>query len=136
MEQWKEIKGFTNYQISNYGRVKRVERTIINKRGRFMYMKEHILKPETTHNGYLRVGLHLNGKVYHKRIATLVAQAFLGDKPDGMEIDHSDGNKQNNIVENLRYVTHIQNINNPVTVAKRNLYWETYRAEKRSLLIA
>ena len=94
------------------------------------------MKPEITHNGYQRVGLYVNGRLHHKRVATLVAEAFHGAKPIGTEIDHVDGDKQNNSVENLRYVTHIQNINNPVTVAKRNLYWEKYRAEKRSLLIA
>lgn len=136
MEIWKEINGFNNYQVSSEGRIRRTERIITNKRGRKMHFKEIIMKPEITHNGYHRVGLYVNGRLYHKRVATLVAEAFHGAKPIGTEIDHVDGDKQNNSVENLRYVTHIQNINNPVTVAKRNLYWEKYRAEKRSLLIA
>lgn len=86
--------------------------------------------------GIEELDLYVNGRLYHKRVATLVAEVFHGAKPIVTEIDHVDGDKRNNSVENLRYVMHIQNINNPVTVAKRNLYWEKYRAEKRSLLIA
>ena len=135
-EIWKSIDGFSNYQVSSTGRVRRLERTFINKRGRKMYLKEIILKPELTHNGYQRVGLYLNGKLYHKRVASLVAEAFHGKKPLGKEIDHRDGNKHNNTPENLRYVTHRENINNPVTTAKRQLYWDAYRQKKCSLLTA
>ena len=135
-EIWKSIDGFSNYEVSSEGRVRRLERTFINKRGRKMYMKEIILKPEITHNGYQRVGLYKDGKLHHKRIASLVAEAFNGKKPNGTEIDHWDGNKQNNTPENLRYVTHRENINNPVTAAKRQLYWTAYRQKKCSLLTA
>ena len=93
-----------------------------------MNFKEIILKAETTYNGYLRVCLCKDGKLYHKRIATLVAQAFNGSKPTGTEIDHIDGNKLNNKPDNLRYVTHRENVNNPITVAKRK---ETYERRKQ-----
>lgn len=124
MEIWKTINGFTHYQVSNYGRIKRLEKTIINKRGRAVFLKEIIMKPEITHNGYLRVGLYKNGRLHHKRIASLVAEAFLGIKPNGKEIDHIDGDKTNNTPENLRYVTHKENLNNPVTIAKRRATYE------------
>lgn len=89
-----------------------------------MTLKEIIMKPEVNHNGYLRVGLYNGGKMYHKRVATLVAEAFLGNKPAGTEIDHLDGNKLNNKPANLRYVTHKENVNNPITVAKRKKRYE------------
>lgn len=130
MEIWKQINGFSNYQVSNFGRVKRIGRIIVNKRGRTMEIKEVIMKPETTYNGYQRVGLYLNGTLYHKRVATLVAEAFNGAKPDGREIDHIDGDKTNNKPENLRYVTHKENLNNPVTVAKRKAYHERRKQQK------
>ena len=95
-----------------------------------MLLKEIILKPEITHNGYQRVGLYHNGKLYHKRVATLVAEAFIGKKPQGTEIDHWDGNKLNNKADNLRYVTHKENVNNPITVAKRKEMYERRKLMK------
>ena len=130
MEIWKEINGFNNYQVSSDGRIRRTERIITNKRGRKMHLKEIIMKPEITHNGYQRVGLYAHGRLYHKRVATLVAEAFLGTKPTGTEIDHVDGDKLNNTPENLRYVTHRENVNNPVTVAKRKATFEKKRQMK------
>lgn len=129
-EIWKKIDGFGKYEVSNQGRIKRIAHIRYDKRGRIAMIKEIIMKPETVHNGYLRVGLYRNGKLYHKRVATLVAEAFLGQRPPDMEIDHIDGNKTNNTVENLRYATHKDNVNNPVTVKKRQAYWQIYWQKK------
>lgn len=129
-EIWKQVNGFERYEVSNLGRVKRIAHIRRDKRGRISMIKEVILKPEIVHNGYLRVGLYRNGKLYHKRIASLVAEVFLGQKPSGKEIDHIDGNKANNAVQNLRYTTHRENVNNPITVKKRRLYWEAYWKKK------
>lgn len=129
-EIWKKIDGFGKYEVSNQGRIKRIAHIRYDKRGRIAMIKEIIMKPETVHNGYLRVGLYRNGKLYHKRVASLVAEAFLGQRPPDMEIDHIDGNKTNNTVENLRYATHKDNVNNPVTVKKRRAYWKIYWQKK------
>ena len=129
-EIWKKIDGFGKYEVSNQGRIKRIAHIRYDKRGRIAMIKEIIMKPETVHNGYLRVGLYRNGKLYHKRVASLVAEAFLGQRPPDMEIDHIDGNKTNNTVENLRYATHKDNVNNPVTVKKRRAYWQIYWQKK------
>lgn len=129
-EIWKKIDGFGKYEVSNQGRIKRIAHIRYDKRGRIAMIKEIIMKPETVHNGYLRVGLYHNGKLYHKRVASLVAEAFLGQRPPDMEIDHIDGNKTNNTVENLRYATHKDNVNNPVTVKKRQAYWQIYWQKK------
>lgn len=129
-EIWKKIDGFGKYEVSNQGRIKRIAHIRYDKRGRIAMIKEIIMKPETVHNGYLRVGLYNNGKLYHKRVASLVAEAFLGQRPPDMEIDHIDGNKTNNTVENLRYATHKDNVNNPVTVKKRRAYWQIYWQKK------
>ena len=129
-EKWMKIKGFEKYEVSNQGRVKRIAHVRYDKRGRISMIKEIILKPEIVHNGYLRVGLYHNGRLRHKRIASLVAEAFLGQRPPDMEVDHIDGNKANNTVENLRYTTHKDNVNNPVTVKKRQAYWQIYWQRK------
>ena len=103
-EKWKKIDGFERYEVSDQGRVKRIAHIRRDKRGRISMIKEVILKPEIVHNGYLRVGLYRNGKLWHRRIASLVAEAFLGQKPSDKEIDHIDGNASNNKRDNLRCI--------------------------------
>lgn len=130
IEKWKKIEGFETYEVSNKGRVRRNAHVRCDKRGRIFRIRETIIKPELTHNGYQRVGLYRQGKLYHKRVATLVAEAFIGRKPEGKEIDHADGCKTNNVVDNLRYVTHKENVNNPVTVERRKAYYQRRKQMK------
>lgn len=66
--------------------------------------------PELLDNGYLRIGLSKDGKVKRYRVHRLVALAYLGEpESDDMEIDHIDGDRLNNCVKNLRWVTHKEN---------------------------
>ena len=98
MEVWKDIEGYPNYQISNKGRVWSVKRQI--------YMK-----PLIDTDGYHRIRITaINGKRKTEKIHRLVALAFV-DNPEGKpEVDHIDRNRQNNCAENLRWVTHSENL--------------------------
>ena len=96
MEKWLIIEGFENYKISNYGRV-------MNSRGL-------IMKQRTTPRGYKEIGLR-NGKKNQKffLIHRLVALAFI-EKINGKEyVNHKDGDKFNNSVDNLEWVTQSEN---------------------------
>lgn len=64
--------------------------------------------------GYYSAFISIKGKVYHLSIHKLVAECWLGDKPDGYEIDHIDRNPHNNYYKNLRYVTHNEQMKNRV----------------------
>ena len=115
-EVWKTIEGYNGkYQVSTLGRVKSVERTIINCRGRKQSFKETILRPDHSPNGYERVGLYKNGRLKHQRVAKLVYEAFASPIPKGKEIDHLNGNNRDNRLENLRVCTHKENCRNPIT---------------------
>lgn len=115
-EIWKNIEGYNGkYQVSTLGRVRSVERTIINSRGRKQSFKETILRPDHAPNGYERVGLFHIGRLKHRRVAKLVYEAFVGPVPEGMEIDHLNGNNTDNRLENLRICTHKENCRNPIT---------------------
>lgn len=59
--------------------------------------------------GYVRLGFHIGGKTHNRYVHQIVAETFIGPRPDGMHINHIDGNKQNNHVSNLEYVTPSQN---------------------------
>ena len=101
MKIWKDIKGFEGiYQVSNYGRVKRIDRISSRlKDGCYLKLSDH-------YKGYLTVKLIQKRVFVHK----LVTQAFLGERPKGLQTNHKDCNKKNNHINNLEYVTQSENM--------------------------
>lgn len=99
---WKSIKGFDNYLISERGDVISLnyKRTGIAKQ----------LKKRYTKDGYIHYALRRNGSCFEFRAHTLVANAFIGEKECGMEINHIDEDKTNNHFSNLEYVSHKENM--------------------------
>jgi predicted XRE-type DNA-binding protein len=102
MERWQDIPSFSGYQVSTLGRVRSLDRTVIDCRGRSIKRKGKGLKPYHNRDGYLVVGLRLCGVTWHKLVHVLVAEAFLGIDGD-KEVHHKDRNRQNNRLENLVY---------------------------------
>lgn len=89
----------TNLFASSCGKIARF------KNGEYL-----IKKPRINNNtGYLQINLSVNKKKITKPLHQLVAPAFLGPRPDGLVINHKDGNKHNNSAENLEYVTRKRN---------------------------
>ena len=113
-EIWKDVQGYEGYyQASNLGRVRSLDRMIITKDGRECFYRGSIIKG-TLFNGYrqttLRKGSGSIGKTF--KFSQLVAMAFLNHKPNGHEliIDHIDGNRKDDRLNNLRVVTFRENI--------------------------
>lgn len=121
-ERWKDISGFEGlYQISDWGRVKALTRTLPHKTYGTWTIKERILKPSlngkgqnqyNTGTGYLFIILFDRNKITHNmRIHRLVAEHFV-DNPDRehlTQVDHIDCNKTNNYYKNLEWVTPLEN---------------------------
>lgn len=112
-EIWKDIPGMEGeYQASSIGRIKSLARKVgvTSKLGnKFMRnIPERILSPGNHSAGYLFV--KLDRKKRGRPVHQLVARAFMGMPPDGMEVLHSNGNRKDNRIENLRYGTHSENI--------------------------
>lgn len=102
IEIWKPVKGFENYEVSNLGQVKSLN---------YNRTKEaKILRLCKNKDGYLCVHLHKNGKGYAKKVHRLVTAAFIPNPEGKTEVNHIDGNKTNNRVENLEWATHSENM--------------------------
>ena len=113
MEEWKDIKEFTGYyQVSNCGRVRSVDRYVPDNHNSKRIAKGMILKPYKTTKGYLKVTLYKDSKkVYKKcRVHRLVAEAFLDNTDNLPQVNHIDGNKENNNVKNLEWCTQEYNL--------------------------
>ena len=110
-EIWRNISDYPNYQVSNLGRVKSMERKIKCNKG-YRIVRERILKPYKDKGGYLMVSLWREGKMKKILVHRLVASAFVQNNSlFNNEINHKDENKSNNCAENLEWCEHIHNIN-------------------------
>lgn len=106
-EIWKDVKGYEGlYQVSNLGRVKRLD-------------KNRIIKGGAYPNGYLFVVLCKNNNPKGHMVHRLVAQAFIPNLDNKPEIDHINTIKSDNRVSNLKWATRKENTLNPLTVKHR-----------------
>lgn len=123
-EVWKDIVGYEGlYQVSNLGRMK-VLKHPVNRGFCKCFTKESIIKPRIKDNGYLFVCLSkgTTKSMKNRYIHRLVAESFIPNTFNKPQIDHIDGDKTNNCVENLTWATQIENVNNITTKyrSKRN----------------
>lgn len=103
-EEWKTIKDYPYYDVSNYGRIRSWRIWHGTTLPRY-------LKPGIVTGGYLAVALTGNKKIKHLLVHSLVLTAFKGNRPDGMDCCHNDGNPRNNRLDNLRWDTRKSNFN-------------------------
>ena len=107
MEIWKDIPGYEGlYQASSYGRIKSMARVVFGKRQKTIH--ERVLSPVPFTNGYLGVQL-CNFGVKRWTIHRLVCMAFYGVPDEKQHVDHIDYCKTNNSVDNLRWISNIEN---------------------------
>ena len=123
-EEWKPIVGFEDkYEVSNLGDIRRTyESTGPLDRG---YVGKQ-LKPRTN-NSYIRVSLG-NGKSY--AVHRLVAEAFLPNPEGKKTVNHKDGNKSNNRLDNLEWNTHSENVLHAHDTGLNNCNGESHHNSK------
>ena len=108
-EIWKDIKGYEGYyQVSNLGEVRSVDRVKWNG-VKYVHIKGRILKKSDDRHGYYHVSLSKDGKVKKKKVHKLVAITFLENLDDLYCINHIDGKKKNNNVNNLEWCSSSEN---------------------------
>lgn len=139
-EIWKDISNYEGfYQISNKGRVRSLDRTVYFKNGNHRDYKGKILK-QKYHNGYAMINLNKNKKMETLYIHKLVAQSFLDNPLNLKVINHKNGIKIDNCVENLEWCTFSYNnkhaiINNLRTNNINGLLETNNKNKKRIALI-
>lgn len=122
-EEWRPVTGCDGYEVSDLGRVR-------------SFMKGSWRLRALCGERYLHVILRVEGESVIRYVHGMVAEAFLGPRPAGHDINHRDCNRLNNVPANLEYVTHRENMVHAVRmgrpVGKRKLSTELY-ARRRLL---
>ena len=104
-EIWKEIKVYEDYEISNFGRCRRVKGVIRDSKGRERKVPERILKPRKTSSNKCQIELRKDKKSKFKFLHRIVAETFLLNPENKLFVVHIDGNTDNNSVFNLEWET-------------------------------
>lgn len=113
----KTISG-TNYEVSSNGEV-------------FNFLSGKKIAPQNNGHGYLYVNLHVNGKHTKKYVHRLVAEAFIPNPDNKPCVNHKDGRRNNNSLNNLEWCTHEENISHGAKVLKTFSQYRTHN-EKTS----
>jgi hypothetical protein len=108
-ERWLPVPGYEGiYEVSDQGRVKSLARVIKRNSGRDNPIPERILKPIMSRR-YPAVSLYGPNGFASPTIHALVMRAFVGPMPEGMQVAHNNGDRNDNRLCNLRYATAIEN---------------------------
>jgi hypothetical protein len=109
VEQWKDIPDYEGYyQISNLGRVKSLEKTLVIRERKCVY-KALIKKNLISKRGYWEISLYKNNKECRKKIHRLLAICFIINPKNHPQVNHIDGNRLNNEILNLEWVNNREN---------------------------
>jgi len=110
--EWRDIPSCSGYQASSDGQIRSVERRIVFRDGRSRVFPGKVLAQSNHTAGYRQV---LPGKYNGtKTVHILILEAFTGYRPEGMWVNHKDGNKHNNKLENLEWVSASDNMRHAV----------------------
>lgn len=122
-EEWRAVLGYEGqYEVSNRGQVRSLDRIITFPDGRYRRARGRILKPWTLKRiGHQCVGLAGKSRAL---VHVLVLEAFVGPRPDGLVACHNNGIADDNRVENLRWDTYAENNKDLV---RHGTHWQTQK---------
>lgn len=136
-ERWLPVVGFEDrYEVSDLGRVRSIPHLVNGRWGNRQWTRGRILRAFPKRSGYVVVGLSRGSERTERTVHSLVAEAFLGPRPEGKQVCHGgDGDKSDNRVMNLRYGTPSENVLDKQTQG-RDPYRSRTHCPRRHLLVA
>lgn len=108
-EVWKQVEDYPDYYISNLGRLKSIDRYIVDSLGRKTKRKGKLIKLHKSHKGYLRVKMINGDKHITTSIHRIMAKAFIPNPENKPQVNHINGIKTDNRIENLEWCTNQEN---------------------------
>lgn len=131
---WKKIKDFENYEVSDTGFVRSLERTTYKATGEKHYSRPtKVLKFGYSTDGYSLVVLCKEGKMYTRRVHRLVIETFNPTSDISLQVNHIDHNKANNNLSNLEWCTNRENsIHRGKNIKKASEYTGLYFMKSRN----
>lgn len=109
-EIWKDVPGYEGYyQASNRGKVRSIDRTIIDKNEIKIHRTGKVLSQNVNKDGYLFVELNKNAKRKLRTVHRIISETFIPNIKNKPEVNHINGNKKNNAISNLEWVTSSEN---------------------------
>lgn len=136
-EIWKDIEGTNgNYQVSNFGNVRSVDRDIIYSNGKPHYHKGRILKMSLNHKGYLMVHFPTDKGQQTIGVHRLVALHFVDGYAEGLQVNHKDENKLNNRADNLEWCSPTYNVNYGTNLQRKGIAYKKGAYTQRCKILA
>lgn len=110
-ECWATIPGYEGiYEVSNFGNIYSLPRDVHHPDGRVQHRNGKMKEFTPDKDGYMIVSLSKDAKNHKVKVHRLVAMMFVDGWFDGAEVDHIDRDRTNNRADNLRWVTHRENV--------------------------
>lgn len=110
-EEWRDVPTLPDYQVSNMGRLRSKSRRDVSGRNR----RGRMVKCPPNTDGYFATNVRRDGQRVHVGLHRLVALAFIGPRPEGLQCCHNNGIKTDNRATNLRYDTPLNNNRDRIT---------------------
>jgi hypothetical protein len=136
-EIWHPCAGYeTHYEVSNLGNVRSIERMVLHIEGGLKRNPSKVLKLGKSKNGYLTVSFSVDSVKSNHSVHRLVARAFIPNESNKPQVNHKDGNKHNNHVENLEWMTRSENTKHAYSVLNVFHYKRNKRQEQQAIIIS
>lgn len=109
-EVWKTYPEIPFIEASNLGRIRTKDRVVVRSDGRRQFVKGRVLKQQLRPDGYMQVHIGISSKSVNLFVHRIVAVCFIPNPNNLPEVNHKDCDPTNNIVSNLEWCTHQENI--------------------------
>lgn len=131
VEEWKDIRGYEGYyQVSNRGNVRSLDRAVTTSRCKTRIARGRQMRLKTAKTGYHTVSLMKNGVAKDFLVHRLVAECFIENADNLPQVDHINSVRDDNRVENLRWVSAKENVRNRDAYSKYRLHGQIARPDK------